>query len=165
MKDSCSFLSEGEKRLLAGEEKKLGHSLTEMEPPGYSMCFACGGDNPIGLHLHFFDSGSGCISFFTPGKEHQSYDGRMHGGLILTLMDEVMGNAIFLREGIPAYTGRMESRFRTPVRIGEPVMITAEEVRRKGSLSVMEAKIIREDGTVCAEAVSHMVLERKGAIK
>lgn len=44
-------------------------------------------------------------------------------------------------------------------------MITAEEVRRKGSLSVMEAKIIREDGTVCAEAVSHMILERKGAIK
>lgn len=165
MKDSYPFLREGEKRLLAREEKKLGHCLTEMAPPGYSMCFACGRDNPAGLHLHFFDSGSGCISFFTPGKEHQSYNDRMHGGLILTLMDEVMGNAIFLREGIPAYTGRMESRFRAPVQIGESVMITAAEIKRKGSLSVMEARIIKEDGTVCAEAVSYMMLERKRSNK
>lgn len=161
MTDSHPFLSEEEKELLAQEEKRLGRPLAEMKYPGYQMCFACGEANPIGLHLHFFDRGDGCISFFTPKREHQSYNDRMHGGLAVTLMDEIMGNYLFLRDGIPAYTGKMETRFREPILIGEPVQIVAREVRRKGLLAVMEAKIMKKDGTVCAEAVSHMMLERK----
>lgn len=62
--------------------------------------------NPLGLHLHFFSIPGGCLAFFTPSHEHQSYNDRMHGGLIMTLMDEVMGNYLFLNTGIPAYTGK-----------------------------------------------------------
>ena len=162
MKDSYPFLREGEKRLLAREEKKLGHCLTEMAPPAYSMCFACGKENPLGLHLHFFSIPGGCLAFFTPSHEHQSYNDRMHGGLIMTLMDEVMGNYLFLNTGIPAYTGKMETRFRTPVLIGETVKVICREIRRKGPLSVMEARVLHEDGTVAAEATSHMMFEQKG---
>ena len=86
----------------------------------------------------------------------------MHGGLILTLMDEVMGNYLFLNTGIPAYTGKMETRFRTPVLIGETVKVVCREIRRKGPLSVMEARVLHEDGTVAAEATSHMMFEQKG---
>ena len=92
---------------------------------------------------------------------NQSYNDRMHGGLIMTLMDEVMGNYLFLKDGIPAYTGKMESRFRQPILIGETVLITCEEVRRKGHLIVMSAKITKEDGTIAAEATSHMMLGMK----
>ena len=41
----------------------------------------------------------------------------------MTLMDEVMGNYLFLTGGVPAYTGKMESRFRSPILIGETVEI------------------------------------------
>ena len=129
-------LNAREKELLHEEEKKLGRPLTELS--------------------------GGCLAFFTPSHEHQSYNDRMHGGLIMTLMDEVMGNYLFLNTGIPAYTGKMETRFRTPVLIGETVKVVCREIRRKGPLSVMEARVLHEDGTVAAEATSHMMFEQKG---
>ena len=155
-------LNEKETALLRREEERRGITLVEWpRNPTYNMCFACGTENPIGLHLHFFPLPQGCLSLFTPSREHQSYNDRMHGGLIMTLMDEVMGNYLFLKDGIPAYTGKMESRFRQPILIGETVLITCEEVRRKGHLIVMSAKITKEDGTIAAEATSHMMLGMK----
>ena len=155
-------MNDKEKELLKREEEEVGHRLEEIHGgPEYGMCFACGEKNPIGLHLHFFETADGCLSFFTPSHEHQSYNDRMHGGLIMTLMDEVMGNYLFLKGGIPAYTCKMESRFRQPILIGETVLITCEEVRRKGHLIVMSAKITKEDGTIAAEATSHMMLGMK----
>ena len=56
---------------------------------------------------------------FIPQKQHESYDDRMHGGLISTLLDEVMGDFIYQKTGILAYTARIEVRFRHPVRIGK----------------------------------------------
>ena len=125
-------------------------------------CFGCGRDNPIGLKLDMKMEGDHCVAYFTPKAEHESYGDRMHGGLIMTLMDEVMGNYLFLNTGIPAYTGKMETRFRTPVLIGETVKVICREIRRKGPLSVMEARVLHEDGTVAAEATSHMMFEQKG---
>ena len=60
-------LNDKEKALLHMEEEKLGQPLKELTGgPAYSMCFACGSDNPIGLHLHFFSIPKGCLP--TPAK-------------------------------------------------------------------------------------------------
>ena len=49
------LLNETEKKLLEEEEKKYGTKLMEMpKDQKYGMCFACGEENPVGLHLHFF---------------------------------------------------------------------------------------------------------------
>lgn len=161
IQDELFPMNDKEKELLKREEEEVGHRLEEIHGgPEYGMCFACGEKNPIGLHLHFFETADGCLSFFTPSQEHQSYNDRMHGGLIMTLMDEVMGNYLFLKTGIPAYTGKMESRFRSPILIGETVKVVCREVKRKGPLAVMEAEVMHEDGTVAAEALSHMMFER-----
>ncbi|MGI6262516.1 MAG: PaaI family thioesterase [Succiniclasticum sp.] len=157
-------LNATEKRLLAEEEAARGCRLQELKKlPRYNMCFACGEANPIGLHLHFFllPDNEGCLSFFTPRREHQSYNGRMHGGLITVLLDETMGNYLFMKEGTPAYTARIDLRFRKPVRIGSTIKCLGRETKRKGRLVIMEGKIVTDDGTVAAEAVSHMMLEKE----
>ena len=46
-----------------------------------TLCFGCGKDNPIGLHMHFKVDEEGCYASFVPQPVHQSYDGRMHGAL------------------------------------------------------------------------------------
>ena len=66
------------------------------EPKEYTWCFACGKANPIGLKLEFERNDEECSATFIPQREHQSYDGRMHGGLISTLLDEVMGNYLYI---------------------------------------------------------------------
>ena len=135
-------MNETERKLLAEEEKKYGTKLMEMpKDQKYGMCFACGEENPVGLHLHFFWIPNGVMAFFTPKPEHQSYNGRMHGGLITVLLDEIMG-------------------FRTPVQIGTTIRCEGHEVKRKGRLVVMEGVIINPDGTVAAEATSTLMLEK-----
>lgn len=155
------LLNETERKLLAEEEKKYGTKLMEMpKDQKYDMCFACGEENPVGLHLHFFWIPNGVMAFFTPKPEHQSYNGRMHGGLITVLLDEIMGNYLFKKEGVPAYTARIDLRFRTPVQIGTTIRCEGHEVKRKGRLVVMEGVIINPDGTVAAEATSTLMLEK-----
>lgn len=154
-------MNETEKMLLAAEEEKYGEKLVEMsKDQKYGMCFACGEENPVGLHLHFFWIPNGVMAFFTPKPEHQSYNGRMHGGLITVLLDEIMGNYLFKKEGVPAYTARIDLRFRTPVQIGTTIRCEGHEVKRKGRLVVMEGVIINPDGTVAAEATSTLMLEK-----
>ena len=156
------MLNETEQKLLAEEGKKYGGELKEIEKEiKYGMCFACGEENPIGLHLHFFWIPDGALAFFTPRPEHQSYDGRMHGGLITVLLDEIMGNYLFRKEGVPAYTARIDLRFRAPVRIGDTIRCEGHEVKRKGRLVIMEGVITNPDGTIAAEATSTLMLEKR----
>ncbi len=125
----------------------------------YSWCFACGKDNPIGLHMHFSMDDAECRAWFTPQRQHQSYNGRMHGGLVAVLLDEVKGNYLFCKEGKQAYTAKLEIRYRQPLLIGEEVLCIGREVQRRGRLVEMLGQILKRDGTVVAEAHSKMMLE------
>lgn len=132
-----------------------------MEENRDTMCFGCGKDNPMGLHLHFRTDENGCYTSFVPQPVHQSYDGRMHGGLISTLLDETMGNYPYMYEHKVAYTARLEVRFRQPVRIGERIRVITKVKRRKGQLLEMTGQVVREDGTVAAEADGKLMYEEK----
>lgn len=115
-----------------------------------TWCFVCGKDNPIGLHLRFSEENEVYVSHFTPGPEHQSYDGVLHGGIISTLLDEIMGRYIYAK-GLTAVTAKLEVRFRTPTPIGEPLTIKGQIVGRKGAMYEMAGTISLSDGTVTAE--------------
>lgn len=132
-----------------------------MEQTRDTMCFGCGKDNPMGLHLHFRTDENGCYTSFVPQPVHQSYDGRMHGGLISTLLDETMGNYPYMYEHKVAYTARLEVRFRQPVRIGERIRVITKVKRRKGQLLEMTGQVVREDGTVAAEADGKLMYEER----
>ena len=132
-----------------------------MENNRDTMCFGCGKDNPMGLHLHFRTDENGCYTSFVPQPVHQSYDGRMHGGLISTVLDEIMGNYPYMYEHKVAYTARLEVRFRQPVRIGERIDVITKVKRRKGMLLEMTGQVIREDGTVAAEADGKLMYEER----
>jgi len=40
------------------------------------MCFACGKDNPIGLHITYHVDGDVCTAEFTPNENHLSWEAR-----------------------------------------------------------------------------------------
>ena len=101
-------------------------------------CFGCGRDNPIGLKLDMKMEGDHCVAYFTPKAEHESYGDRMHGGLTSTLLDEVMGDYVFRIAGKPAYTARLEIRFRSAIRIGETVKVEGWPEVHRGRLFIMK---------------------------
>ncbi|WP_370851552.1 PaaI family thioesterase [Megasphaera elsdenii] len=123
-------------------------------------CFGCGRDNPIGLKLDMKLDGDRCVAYFTPKAEHESYGDRMHGGLTSTLLDEVMGDYVFRKAGKPAYTARLEIRFRSAIRIGETVKVEGWPEVHRGRLFIMKGKITHADGTPVAEAKAEMMLAK-----
>lgn len=119
----------------------------------FSICFACGKDNPIGLQLRFEPGEHSRVvqARFIPLDLHQGYPGIMHGGLVTTLLDEAMAKVIHFR-GITAVTATLEVKFRSPVPIGSSLRIMGELVDEKARRCAVKARIEGEEGTILAEA-------------
>ncbi len=119
-------------------------------------CFGCGQQNPIGLKLPFYEEGDSRRVWapWTPLREHQGFEGIAHGGLITTVLDEVMGWVIYLRR-IWAVTGTINVRFRKPVEIGVPTRAVAWVVKETGRKIDVAAELRREsDLLLLAEATA-----------
>jgi acyl-coenzyme A thioesterase PaaI-like protein len=117
-------------------------------------CFGCGPANPIGLHLDFDHHPDGGVqAHFTPTEAHQGWDGLMHGGLVTVLLDEAMAWAAFASTNA-YYTGRLEVRYRRPVRTGAPLIVRGWITRNRGRTLETRAEVQSADGDVLAEATA-----------
>jgi len=116
------------------------------------MCFVCGRDNPIGLHMHFYRDGDGCVyADYVPRDEHQGYPGVMHGGLLTTMLDELIGRTAIASD-LWCMTAKLELRFRKPVPIGEPLKLKGEITKKSGRLLEGRGEIRLADGSLAVEA-------------
>lgn len=116
--------------------------------PAYDMCFVCGKKNPIGLQLEFELVDDMYMAYFTPNENHQSYDGIVHGGIISALLDEIMGKYVWVLTGQPAFTARLEVRYRRHGEIGKQLCLESRIVRSKGKLYEVEGKLWQVDGGI-----------------
>jgi uncharacterized protein (TIGR00369 family) len=117
------------------------------------LCFGCGLNNPIGLKLKFTRDGDSCRAEFTPDKAHQGWPGVVHGGIIASLLDEAMSYAAYF-EGVTCLTASMNIRLRQPVKVEEPLVITASVTKNSRKLFESKASIRLRDGTVVAESTA-----------
>ncbi len=123
--------------------------MSEFTDDGY--CFVCGPGNPAGLKLDFLFDGKKISTVYIPRKEHQGYKDIVHGGIIATLLDEVMVK-LAIELGMPAVTARMDIRLKKAAHVGEQITVTAElsEVKKKLLFAVARAEL--NDHTLVAEA-------------
>ncbi|GFO67261.1 thioesterase [Geomonas limicola] len=85
------------------------------------LCFICGLKNGSGLKASFYETESGeLIATFTPSEEHQSYPGRMHGGIASAILDETIGRAILVgrEEEIWGITIDLSLSYKKPIPLG-----------------------------------------------
>lgn len=121
------------------------------------MCFACGERNPKGLHLKFKIEGDKVITKFIPQREHEGYPGMMHGGLITTVLDEVMARSINLL-GLHGVTARLEIRFREPVPIGQEITFESVITHSYRKIIDLEGKAFLPDGKLAAQAQARFMV-------
>lgn len=132
-----------------------------MEDDGF--CFACGQNNPIGLKLRFVEIAGRYVAKCVMDKNYQSFNGVLHGGIITTLLDEAMGGYLFhLKQ--PAYTGKLEVRYRRPTPTGEQLTVSGWIAGRKRNVVEMRSEIALSDGTITAEATAKMVVMEKAEV-
>ena len=118
------------------------------------FCFACGENNPFGLHLTFNFDGERIFTKKILEKEFQGYEGAVHGGIISTLLDETMCKFISAKYNEKSLTGRLEVRFKYPTPIEQELKITAWQENQRKNIISMRSTVETLDGTVTAEATA-----------
>lgn len=122
-------------------------------------CFACGSKNPIGLRMEVSFEEGVAFSTVTLKKDHQGWKGVAHGGIVSTLMDEVMAHAVIRTAGT-GVTGSIDIRFRAPVPIEEPLRAEGRVENARGQVAITSARLLLEEtGEVLAEAKGRFVLQ------
>jgi acyl-coenzyme A thioesterase PaaI-like protein len=109
------------------------------------LCYVCGRDNPVGLHVDFtIDGPSRSISAtFIPKPHHQGYEGIVHGGILSAILDEAMGKLAYELVGVPVVTAELTIKFKAPAAPGEQLSITARITEEAGRLMLAEANVER----------------------
>jgi len=106
-----------------------------------NYCFACGPDNPHGMHLKF-----------SYDEEHDAVVGRVrlprrywgppkhaHGGIIATVLDEAMGK-VNRKHQVVALTSEMKVEYLKPVPLSRRLLVEARERSVRGRRHVNVAR-------------------------
>ena len=130
--------------------RKLKNPYTQMD--GYN-CFGCSPDNQNGLQMHFFDDGEYICSEWKPNKSFQGYKNVLHGGIQVTLMDEIASWVVQSKLGTAGVTSKIESRFLKPVLItDEHITIKAKLHRQMKNIAIIEVQLFNFAGELCAHS-------------
>lgn len=125
-----------------------------IKQPNSRMCFACGLENPAGLHLHFYDDGQDTvITDFVIADHHQGYPGVAQGGIVAAILDEAGGRTVMIGNPDRLFvTVRLEVKYRRPVPTGTSLRAVGRLLRLKSRLATAQAEIRTPAGEVLAEA-------------
>lgn len=131
-------------------------------------CFACGELNVHGLHLDLHAREGRCWSELELPERFEGWEGIAHGGIVCTILDEVMAWAIVGQDAW-GVTARMTVEFRRPVRVGTKIRGEGWIVRARRRVFDTAARIVEvETGAELATAEATYVAapeERKRALK
>ncbi len=113
-------------------------------------CFACGTANPIGLNLEFYCLGDVVCSEITLEKVHEGWDNMAHGGIVSTLLDELMSWAIMYSKRVFLVTRKMDVKYIKPVLIGVPLTVTGRlmddseppKIKARGEIRDNEGRLL-----------------------
>ncbi len=113
-------------------------------------CFACGGSNPIGMRLRIEIGDGFARTSWVAGDDFVGWSDKLHGGIIATLLDEVMAWAPSSFDSW-AVTAEMSVRFRSPAAPGEELLATGRVVGRRRRIYDVRGEVVTSDGRIIAE--------------
>ncbi|MCS7314811.1 MAG: PaaI family thioesterase [Bryobacterales bacterium] len=115
-------------------------------------CVVCGPDNPRGLQLRFRRLQDGAVAAqWTPTSDWEGFKGIIHGGIVSTVLDEAMSQAVSA-QGWPALTCELRVRLRRHVAPGQTLEVRAWVVERQRRKILTEAALSNARGEEHAHA-------------
>lgn len=129
-------------------------SKVKRKQPNSRMCVVCGLKNPFGLKTAFYElDNDQLLAIFTPNEEHQSYPGRLHGGIAAAILDETIGRAIMLRYDDECWGVTMEfsARYKQPVPLHQELRVLTRITKENRLIFEGTGELLLPDGTVAVE--------------
>ena len=123
-----------------------------LHKPGYN-CIGCSPDNPMGLHLDFWEDGEDVVSRWTPTADYQGWIDTLHGGVQSLLLDEVAGWVVTRKLQTTGVTSKMEVQYVKPISTYDSLLtIRARISRQMRNVAFIEGEIYNAHGEVCTKA-------------
>ncbi len=121
-------------------------------------CFACGTLNPIGLRMEVSFRDNKAFSRLALKREFQGWSDIVHGGVMATILDEIMAHAVLHYVG-QAVTTSLEVTYRAPLHVGEEFEAMGYVAEQKSRAAVAKAEIrIPGNNKLIARGESRFVL-------
>ena len=130
---------------------------TKTKQPNSRMCFICGLENPVGLHLHIYETAPGEVeAAYTAPQHFQGYPGVLHGGIVSAILDELSARSQMGTDPLTPrfmFTARLEIKYRKNVPIGVPLRIVGKAGKSRARSAEAWAGIYEAaSGELLAEA-------------
>ena len=104
-------------------------------------CFACGSLNEHGIHLELHVGEDRCWTELSLPERFQGWDGIAHGGIVCTILDEVMAWSLAVSDNW-GMTARMTVTFKRPVPLGVPIRAEGWMTRQRRRLVDTSASLV-----------------------
>jgi acyl-coenzyme A thioesterase PaaI-like protein len=128
------------------------------ELPHTHSCFVCGDSNPHGLRLRFHTDGARVTARFKPCEHHIGFKGVVHGGVIATVLDEIMVWSCAVSAERFAFCAELNVRFLNPLSPGEEVLVSSELVaNRRNRIFEVRADARTMAGKILVEATGKYI--------
>ena len=116
-------------------------------------CFGCGVSNNNGLRMEFFTDSEQLYSFLKIPVSMAGWDRTVHGGIVSTVLDEIMGwGVIYLYKKL-GVTKKMTVEFIKPVFADDEITVVGNlEEKKSGKSIIMSSQIYNSDSFLCATA-------------
>jgi uncharacterized protein (TIGR00369 family) len=112
----------------------------------HPRCFVARDHEDFGLGVQFsLHPDSGVEATVSCPASWEGYAGLVHGGIIASLLDGAMTNALFARSTV-AVTAEVKIRYRRPLRVGQPATVEARVTQCEPPLYIVEARVTSEEG-------------------
>ena len=130
-----------------------------LAPNPTNKCFGCGGANDLGMKLTFVQDNVNkrIVGKFILGEAYQGGGGMGHGGIIATLLDEVMGKACRFRE-VRAVTAELNVQYLKPVKVDQEIIVEGFETDVKGRNLFFAGEIRNGAGEILAKGTARFVV-------
>ena len=117
------------------------------------MCLVFGLKNPFGLRASFYElENDEVMAIFKPMEEHQSYPGRLHGGITTAILDETIGRAIMIQhQYLWGVTIEVTTRYRKPVPTSGELQVLGRITKVTNRSFEGTGEILLNDGSVAVE--------------
>ncbi len=116
-----------------------------------NSCFACGRDNPIGIHLKITETKDGVCATINLSSLFQGYKHIIHGGIISTILDEMAVWAAY-KKGYKAATAELNMRIRKPMIADTDYVASGKVLHIKHKLVIARAEIRNQSAEAIASA-------------
>lgn len=103
-----------------------------------SNCFGCAPSNPIGLRLQFTLHDNVLATRVILGADYESFRGIVHGGIVASILDEILARVVYCCTHVSAFTTALRVRYGRPMRTGTEHLAYAE-ITRNDEVSIQAA--------------------------